>query len=384
MKKVLLFTMMAWSSLLLHAQITVTASTFPAPGDVLHYVQAANPGVAIALYTPPGGNQFWDLSMLTAAFNFETHFVPADQGAYANSFPTATMVVLKNNDEYYYSSSGTKFENPGSVSDSVSGLPLTAIYKNVPVFAERLAPLNFFDIYQQSTSNLLYWAFSELPDGAVNLPATPDSVRIRISRNVLQAVDAWGVLRLPGELPQSEFPVLRLKKTTYLEQRIDAKVPPLGWLDVTDNVVQSGSPWAALFGVDTTVTYHYFNDLAKEEIAALTFNNAQNDVIAVVYKNTADITSVDEASKATEQNLTLYPNPARSTVTISCSAVAPQMYILKIYNGQGSLVMEETHLMTDDNTFQVALLPSMNGQYLCRLEDVKGKMVGSGKLVVIQ
>ncbi len=375
---------MAWSCFLLPAQITVTATPFPAPGDVLHYVQAANPGVAVALYTPPGGNQFWDLSTLTPAFNFETHFLPAAQGTYAESFPTATMVVLKNTDEQYYSSSGTKFENPGSVSDSVSGLPIIAIYKNAPVFAERHAPLNFFDIYQQSTGNLLVWDYSELPNGAVNFPITPDSVRLRIARNVVETVDAWGVLRLPGELPQSEFPVLRLKKTTYLEQRMDAKIPPLGWLDVTDNVIQSGSPWAALFGVDTTVTHHYFNDIAKEEIATLTFNNSQNDVIAVVYKNTADITSVDEANGATEQSLGLYPNPARSTVTIDCPSMPSGIYTLKIFNHQGSLVKEEIHLVTDDKSIQVALLPSMNGQYFCCLEDVKGKMVGTGKLIVIQ
>jgi hypothetical protein len=383
-KKILLYTLMAWSSLQLSAQITVTSSTFPADGDVLRYVQAANPGVAVALYTPPGGNQFWDLSTLTTAFNFETYFVPADQGTYAGSFPTATMVVLKNTDEQYYSSSGTKFENPGSVSDSVSGLPLIALYKNEPVFAERHAPLNFFDIYQQSTSNFLIWDFSELPGGAFNLPVTPDSIRIRINKQVLEVVDAWGVLRLPGELPQSEFSVLRLKKTTYLEQRIDAKVPPLGWLDVTDNVIQGGSPWATLFGVDTTITHHYFNDIAKEEIATLTYNTAQNEVLAVVYKNTADITSVDEDRGTTAQSLAIYPNPARSSVTIRCPTVPSGIYKLKMFNQQGTLVMEEVHLLTDDNSIQVVLLPSMNGQYFCCLEDVKGNMVGTGKLVVIQ
>jgi hypothetical protein len=383
-KKALIYTFMTWGSIQLPAQITVTASTFPAVGDVLHYVQAANPGMAVSLYTPPGGNQYWDLSALTPAFNFETNFLPAAQGVYANNFPGATMVVLKETDEYYYSSSGTKFEHPGVASDSVSGLPLTAIYYNAPVIAERHAPLNFFDIYQQSTSNLLLYHYSELPGGAVDLPVTPDSVRIRISRSVVEVVDAWGVLRLPGELPQSEFPVLRLKKTSYLEQRIDAKISPLGWLDVTDNVVQSGSPWAALFGVDTIVTHHYFNDIAKEEIASLTFNTALNEVIAVAYKNTADITSVNDARGAAVQSLQVYPNPAGSTVTIRCTAVPSGIYTMKIFNCQGTLVTEDVLFLTDNKSIQVALHPSMNGLNFCRLEDAKGKIVGTGQLVVIQ
>ena len=384
MKKLLLYTLLAWSSLQLPAQITVTSSTFPVPGDVLHYVQAANPGVGVALYTPPGGNQFWDLSTLTASFNFETQFRPAAEGIYASSFPGATMVVFNNSDEYYYSSSAAKLESPGSVSHSFGGLPLLAIYKNNPDFIERHAPLNFFDIYQQSSSNLLLWSYSELPGGAVSLPVTPDSVRIRINTQVVEVVDAWGVLRLPGELPQSEFPVLRLKKTTYLSQRIDAKVPPLGWLDVTDNIISSGSPWAALFGVDTIVTHHYFNDIAKEEIAILTFNTAQNEVLAVTYKNTADISAVHETRGAEVQNLQVYPNPATTMATIRCSAMPSGLYILKIFDSLGTLISERTYPLSDNMSVQVDLLPSMNGLYFCRLEDVKGNMVAVGQLVVSQ
>lgn len=140
MKKILLYTLMTWTSLQLPAQITVTSSTFRAVGDVLHYVQASNPGVAIALFTPPGGDQFWDLITLTASFNFDIEFLPAAQGTNAGSFPTATMVVFKESDEYYYSSSATKLESPGLASDSVSGLPLIALYKNAPFFTERHAP----------------------------------------------------------------------------------------------------------------------------------------------------------------------------------------------------------------------------------------------------
>lgn len=382
MIKTLLFTWMACCSLQLSAQITVPASIFPAAGDVLQYVQAANPGTAISLFTPPGFDQFWDLSALTPASAFEVSYRPASEGNFSDAFPTATMVVSSGTDEDYYRSSSTKFELLGRASTTVGGLPLNAIYYNIPVFAERHAPLNVFDIFPQSTSNFLAWSFSEIPNGAFSLPAFPDSVRFRISKQFIETVDAWGTLRLPGALPQSEFSVLRLKRTLYREQRIDAKIPPLGWLDVTDDVIQSGLAWAPLFGVDTVVTHHYFNDVSKEEIAVLTFNNAQNAVISVVYKNTTPTTPVAEAPGGALSRLQVYPNPAVSAVTISCTSVPSGVYTLKIFNSLGTLTKESTHLFAANTPIQVVLPVGMNGLYFCRLEDESGRVVGVSRLMV--
>lgn len=382
MKKLLLFALIAWNSLDSGAQITVTSSTFPATGDVLRYVQAANPNIADALFTPPGFDQSWDLSALIAASTFEVSYRPASEGSFSDAFPAATMVVSSGTDEYYYTSSATKFERLGQASSTVEGLPLTAIYQNQPILAERRAPLQFFDIYQQTSSNLLSWSNSEIPGGAFSLPATPDSIRFRISEQVLETVDAWGRLRLPGALPQSEFPVLRLKKTTYLEQRMDAKVPPLGWLDVTDVVIQNGSLWAPLFGVDTIVTHHYFNDLSKEEIAVLTFNDAQNAVVSVVYKNTSPSTPVTEVPGRALSRLQVHPNPAVSTVTISCADVPSGIYTLKIFNSLGTITKESTYLFAENTPIQVVLPTGMNGLYFCRLEDANGRIMGMSRLIV--
>jgi len=384
MKKLLLFALIAWNSLDSGAQITVTSSTFPATGDVLRYVQAVNPNIAVALFTPPGGNQSWDLSALTPASTFEVSYRPAAEGAFNAAFPAASMVVSSGTDEYYYTSSDTKFERLGQASSTVGGLPLTAIYQNQPPLAERRAPLNFFDIYQQSSGNLLNWPISAIPGGALILPVTPDSVRFRIAKNILEVVDGFGTLRLPGALPQSEFPVLRLKKTTYLEQRIDAKVPPLGWVDVTDVVIQSGSPWAPLLGVDTTVTFHYFNDLSKEEIAVLTFNNAQNAVLSVVYKNTTPSTPVVEAPGGALSRLQVYPNPAVSIVTISCTDAPSGVYTFKIFSSLGTVVRESAHLLSENTPIQVVLSTGMNGLYFCRLEDENGRVMGISRLIVAQ
>ncbi len=385
MKKVLVFSLLAWSSLQVSAQITVPASTFPATGDILRYVQAANPNIAVALYTPPGGNQFWDLSGLTPASNSETNYRPAAEGVHAANFPGAAMVVKSGASEYYYTSSGTKFELLGHADNTVGGLPIVGIYKNQPIVAERHAPLNMFEIYQQTSNNILLWSYGEIPAGALNLPVTPDSVRLRINRQILDVVDGFGTLRLPGALPVSEFPVLRLKKTTYITQNIDVKVPPLGWTDLSQlGGGAPGSQWSSLLGTDTITTHHYFNDISKEEIAVLTFNSAQNAVTSVVYKNTLPATPVIEAPGAVLPRLQVYPNPAVSAVTIRCAAAPSGVYSLTIFSSLGTVVSESAHLLSENTPIQVALPPGVNGLYFCRLEDGKGSVVGTSRLMVIQ
>lgn len=382
MKKPLLIALIACSSLIGTAQITVTSITFPATGNKLRYTQASNPNVAVALYTPPGGNQIWNLSILKAAKVFETAFRPATEGANVAFFPGATMVVIDGTTESYYKSSSTKLELLGQVSTTIAGINLKGIYINQPPIAVRRSPLNFFDIYQQSSSNLLIWAYNQIPAGAINLPVTPDSIRIRISNQIVEVVDAWGTLTLPGSLPQSQYPVIRLKKTTYHEQRIDAKVPPLGWLDVTDNIVRGGTPWASLFGVDTVVSHHYFNNVEKEEIAILTFNNEQNAVTSVVYKNTIASTPVVESQADPLYRLHVYPNPAVDNINISCPDAPSGIYTLKVFNILGTVIKESMHPWIENKTINIVLPINKKGLFFCRLEDSKGKILGMSRLMV--
>jgi hypothetical protein len=103
-----------------------------------------------------------------------------------------------------------------------------------------------------------------------------------------------------------------------------------------------------------------------------------------VYKNTLDITSVDQVQGAALPRLQVYPNPAASIVTIRCAAAPPGVYILKIFSSPGTLVTESTHLLTENLPIQVILPPSINGLYFCRLEDAKGNMIGTSQLLVIR
>ena len=48
------------------AQITIDNTVFPVVGDTLHFAIGNQPGAINQIFTPPGGDQHWDLSNLQA------------------------------------------------------------------------------------------------------------------------------------------------------------------------------------------------------------------------------------------------------------------------------------------------------------------------------
>ncbi len=276
------------------AQITVPASTFPAPGDTLKLAIDNAPGAcAIATYTPPGGNQTWDLNCLNVGATQDIVYRPASQGSATVTGATMFAVVPPSTfdgtspttEEYYNVSNdaaGSRFQLLASYGKHYN-LATNSVFSLLPPLPERYAPMNFFDIKQASSGTLQAFAASAVP---TFLPVTADSVRYRVSIQELSVVDAWGTMTIPG----GSYPVLREKRTSYTEARIDAKVPPLGWLDVTDNAIQAG--FIGL-GVDTVVHFNYYNDASKEPIASLQLNTAQDAVVKATFKRVQPVCQND-------------------------------------------------------------------------------------------
>lgn len=304
------------------AQITVTNATFPVAGDVLKTAVASNPAVGIAAYGPPGFGLFWDLSGLQPGVIKNTSFQPAIQGTVGAQVPGAELVTVPSiGSEEYYNVTSNRFELQAYNGTSPYDLVANNLFEYSPLLPERYAPLNFFDIYASSSGIIEGFkpsAFSPLL--IINLAvvtnnAYMDSMRYRVAISRIEAVDAYGTISIPG----GTYNVLRLKRTEYRETRLDCKIPPLGWLDLTDNATQAGFYG---LGVDTTVTYFFYNDVVKEPIAAVTFNNELNAATQVIYKYNApanppslsinDVTQNEGNSGSTNFNF-----------TVSLSAPAP-------------------------------------------------------------
>lgn len=295
----------------IHAQITVTNATFPAVNDTVFYAVDANSNPIIQIFTPPGGNQNWNLSGLQPNQPGSTVYRNPNTGAQSANFPGAELLVVEAGREMYYNVTGNRVELLGYYGSDPIGLGINLLIPYNPPLVERRAPVNFFDINQVSSGVLVPFSQAQVPANLLQLfPAQADSFRIRIAVNRLDVVDAWGTLSIPGGC----YPVLREKRTQYEEKRLDAKVPPLGWLDVTDVAIQF---WGLQqLGVDTIVQHHFFSTVDKQEIAVVRLNNAQNAVEMVRFKH-PDNSQFSIANIATSPESC--PNANNGSITITAT-----------------------------------------------------------------
>ncbi len=226
------------------AQITVTSSSFPAANDTLRYAIDDRPVLDVqSLFTPPGGNQTWDLSKLLARSAFSQVFKPASAGKNASAYPGAELVVVDAIRETYYNVTNSRFENMGYAGVDSFGLGLNARFKLLPAYTERRAAMNFFDINVANSAIIQGFAVSDLPEVVKkNLPVSAtliDSIRVRLTFSRNDVVDAFGTLKLPF----AQYTVLREKRTEYISTRVDVHTF-LGWLDATDLIVNQNASFA--------------------------------------------------------------------------------------------------------------------------------------------
>jgi len=366
-------------------QITVTSMTFPTSGDKLRYAEVTNPGITNIL-TPPGGGQAWDISHLKAGKTFETVYRAASEGMNFASFNGANLVSSDSTGESYYKTSASTFEFLGQTGGALASLGVKAIYKYTPPIIERRSPVNFFDIKQQSSNvNSLSFAIKDLPASLVaNIPGVNavDSIRMRINYQLLEVFDAWGTLTIPGPLPQSQYPVLRGKYTSYTSTAIDVHTF-FGWIDIS----QLGSGGGGLFalpGTDTLVKYRFFNNKEKEEIAVVEVNNNQSAVVSVRYKNNSTTTPFLNKSTQDAAIIKAFPNPATEWVQFDCSPLPSGVYRLKIFNIAGIEIMNNAYTLKDAKSIRLNLGNFKAGTYIYRLEDENKTYVGIRRLVVVK
>jgi FlgD Ig-like domain len=313
------------------AQITVTSATFPAAGDTLRLAIDTAPDAGAVTITPPGGAQVWDYTGLQAGSTYSVVFRPAGEGN--TQVPGAEMVSLvAPGVERYVNLTSDRVEwlaDYGTPLDFIS--PRLLEYN--PPLVDRRAPINFFDINQYS-SGILHPALPSAiePTLVAALPVPPDSVRIRIAISRLDAIDAWGSLSIPG----GTYNVLREKRTRYMEYRMDGKIPPLGWLDITDVALQAGFQG---LGVDTVITYHFYNDVEKTPIAIVNTGSDGLRVQQVDFKynlpTTTDRERPENGLPDTYALLSNFPNPFTRQTTLVYEAGEGGTVRLEIYNVLG-------------------------------------------------
>jgi Secretion system C-terminal sorting domain len=361
------------------AQITVTSATFPKASDTLRYATDVSPS-GINPATPPGGNQVWDFSSLNAEAKDNDIFLPATAGSNSAAFPGAELLIKGAiGTESYYNVAANRVELMGFAGALQDFFDLKVTARYSPAVVERRSPMNFFDITQQSSNLTLPFSAKELPDAVFAAsPVKPDSIRVRVNTQRLEVVDGWGACKIPG----GQFQVLRQKRTVYTTTNLDVKVPILGWLDVSQ---LAGAGLGNLVGTDTTVSYHFFNNAAKEEIAAVTMNNQQSSAVSARFKylEISPVEDILDFAPGTA-NIQASPNPAVEYVRFSCTNLPEGRYTLKIFNIIGRVVWRDNYDISGSRSIRVELDKFKKGTYLYSLIDQKGNTIGTKRLVVLK
>lgn len=357
------------------AQITITSAVFPAGGDTLRYQLDDNPP-ALQLGIPGQGNQIWDFSHLHGNQIQETVFLPASTGSEAAQFPTADLRINASLSDTYYRKTNTVFENLGSAGADLLQIGISATLFYQPALPERRAPMNFFDVHTVESD--LNWTVptGDLLDTLVGqLGGLVDSFRFRIHTSRLDVIDAWGTCNIPN----GTFPVLREKRTTITEIRIDVHTF-LGWTDLGGLLGGGGSGLLENIGIDTNITYHFFSATEKEGIAVVTIQPGDNSIESVRFKYIPGaVTSSD--IEYPKPRLLATPNPAHLSTTLTFEDFIPGNFFLKINDLPGkNLCEQQIQVQGAMSSFLLDLAALPQGWLFVRILDKNGRLVATQKL----
>ncbi len=358
-------------------QITITDASFPAPGDTMvSRFLLAPPGVVV---TAPGPNQTWNLDVSGGTIRTNIA-LPASEGEVFSSFPdTEVLLEVGFGAEGYYNVTSDVFELVGFNGPDPAGLGIELEYALGTPYVERRA-IQYGDGNSFTSAYDVALAWEDLPAFITDsiggsLPLTPDSIRILVETTRDDIVDAWGTMTIPG----GTFEVLREKRTEFRDTRIEVRVLPLDWFDVTPLI----SSQIDQLGESTIYSYFFFNNEEKEPIAVIR-QNEEEEVINVEYKFFDIGSFTQETSNHLKPEIAAWPNPAINDVEFRFSGLTPGNYNLKIYNILGIPVWEGDYFINSFKNVKIDLFDFQKGTYLYSLTNEEGKTISTKRLVVLR
>jgi hypothetical protein len=355
-------------------QITLTAATyFPNAGDSLRTVTATAQTTARIVMTPASTTQqIWDYTALrsTPIINVQKFLDAATDTAMQRAFPGVDLVTKQGVGQTQtaaYNKTLTRFELMGYKGVAMQGLNLALNPTFTPAVPERRAPL----IYNTGNNNLRYafllpFAANILPDSLLNLlPIRPDSLRIDFATIRSDKVDAWGTLKIPG----GTYDVLRERRFTIDETRIEMKINALRvWLDITTVLFNTpqGNP-----SRDTTISYHFWSNTAKEPIAVVTLKPYVDSAAQIQYKY--HLVSPVENAISNDYKIKLYPNPTSSVFYLDLETAG--QFVLTLNDVTGNVLLKQNIESVGHQTIQIPVNSLPNGMYWGVLHDATGQRV---------
>lgn len=360
----------------LNAQITLGNETFPAVGDVLKTISVID--VDDLEMTPAGDDQYWDYSnLVTSGGISEISYSSTSEGENAIFFPDANLMIDDEEGENYFNVSDQTVTFLGFAGGDPTGFGVDLIAELSPPLVEARVPLAYLDFDTYSSETNIPFPASALPGGFLDsLPIAPDSLRVRVSVDRTDLVDAWGTIKIPGN---QEYEVIRRKRIELSESRLDVKIGVLPWLDVTDQLGEMGF----FGGVDTLVSYAFLSNDAKETIAVFDLDGEEEFIFGAEFKF-EDGPNSEVSVINGEPGVFAYPNPAINTVKFDFRNLENGNYELKVFNILGLEALSEEHYISGNKTIKTDISRLKKGTYLYSLIDESGKTLTTKRLIVVR
>jgi hypothetical protein len=388
---VLLFSLMLGSWAFAKAQITLTNASFPVANDSLQ--TSTDLTVSNIKIAKNGVNQVWDFRTLNATGLDVIYVKNASEGKSFAKFPNAELIEKRGTLEYYINVTATNYEEIGVDGATPEFFNIPATTNINPARIVRRAPLNFFDLNNTSTATTISIPLSALPDTLLGqlgqLTSLIDSIRVKFSGTRTDLVDGYGTVKLPI----GDFEVLREKRINYTQSDIEARLKlTKSWINLSTFIGGGQLPPAInnFLGKDTTFTYNFYSNAAKEPIAIATMSNSDNtQATEIAYKNIRKpVATKDEPfsdpTVNTRPDIKAMPNPAIDIVNFELTNLQSGNYTIKIYNLLGSVVWEEQHVVVGSKTVRLDTNNLKKGTYLYSLSDSKGRILSTKRLIVLK
>ncbi len=357
------------------AQIVVNNSSFPKVGDQLRTYttdQVENIGIGEA-----GDNKLYDFSSLSGGELVVQRWVDKSTGKNQALFPDANALIKidSSEGELYAKILSSRIELVGFTSDEfIFASDLAINYKTRPIY--RRSPM-FYETNSRSEGSF-FIAFSAaiIPDSLLaSLPIKPDSIRLTFNEITVDTIDGWGKVKLQGKT----FDVLREKAISISENKLELKLPFLGWIDLSTIFGGGGGgPVGPL--MDTTYLYNYYTNTKKEILVSVSLDADQNPESATYADlQTSSLNEIDFSG-----TFTIFPNPADQFTKCSVTGLTDSEYSLKITGMDGRVWTENAikNLETFEGLINLQDVPK--GIYVASLQNKLGQILAAQTFSIVR
>lgn len=357
-----------------YGQTVIRSGSFPQPGDTLFtHIDYLPNGINIEV--PRQGGR-WDFSTLQSPFARKMDIFPASFFSEHKNFPRANAaVILQENQLGFFLIGEKEISLLGLVGDDLLSLGLNTLTVFDPPLIERRAPLKYQDGYQTESFVRYSFALEDLPQNEFKtLPFSPDSIRLSITIDRQDYVDAWGTMLIPGGI----YDVLRERRQQLRTVEVETKIGQQPWKNVT-HLLKGNEKLKDQYSVN----YYFHSNESRNPVAIVYMDGEEQQVLNVAYNAPMKADNIQQVGNI-RPGLYAYPNPAIVNVRFEFTNLPPGNYKLRISNILGLEEWSETYYIDGHRTERVNIAALRKGTYLYSLVDEKGKTVSTKRLVIIK